>query len=370
MDNTPLSSIGVSEIIHLANLEEQLPPNAGLLMYYKCGPRWLALVVTKNKRQSCWLAVEPGGAQSVTQLTREFIGMTSDKNKSLAEIIARADTLHALFWEPLQTLIDGLDLLYVVPHGILHSLPFGALHDEKGWLVNSGPALAYEPSASILFHTLSGMLPQKPRFIGFANQYGPVGPTTTRVSFLPNVVTEIKDASRHYQQAKIEITQTRENSCTRSAFFSMAPEADILHIACHGRLSRDSSKSGFLLLTTNGEGDWITTRDIQQARLNTRLVIASICHGSAGRLAEGDEWLGLLRAFFVSGVHGVVAARWELNDKVALLLMASLHRNLSNRGTAEAIRDSARELINGADFNHPYYWASLGVWGNGGYICA
>jgi CHAT domain-containing protein len=200
----------------------------------------------------------------------------------------------------------------------------------------------------------------EPQFVGFANPYGN--------PFLPNVTTEMQECARVYKDPITLPAKDGTNYPARTDFLRLAPSADVLHIACHGRLTNDPLESGFRLSGNHGVAEWVTARDLLETQLKAKLVVASICYGSAGRLAEGDEWLGLLRSFVAAGAHSVVASRWEIDDKASSHIMRKLHSLLKTEGVAKAVQYSAVDLMMVRDrrFEHPYYWSSIGVWGSGG----
>src|SRR5262249_30669919 len=130
---------------------------------------------------------------------------------------------------------------------------------------------------------------------------------------------------------------------TRAAFLESSGDANIVQLACHGRLLPDPQECGFQLWA-NGGPDWFTVADLSRLRLRAHLLVASLCYAGAGNLAGGDEWLGLLRAFFGAGARAVVAPRWELDDIVAPVVMRHFHARLTedpDRGVATALHDAA-----------------------------
>ena len=71
----------------------------------------------------------------------------------------RRRELYDLLFAPVHELIHTNALL-IAPHDVLHYLPFGALHDGEGYLVEQY-AVAYLPSASLLQYVL-GNVPDSP----------------------------------------------------------------------------------------------------------------------------------------------------------------------------------------------------------------
>jgi CHAT domain-containing protein len=105
-------------------------------------------------------------------------------------------------------------------------------------------------------------------------------------------------------------------------------EANLLHIASHGRFVAESPLQSGLRL-----GDcWLTAREILSMRLPASLVILSGCDTGRVAVDGGDEVVGLLRSFFASGARGVVLSGWPVHDESAVRFMIEIHDGL---GTSE-----------------------------------
>jgi CHAT domain-containing protein len=73
-------------------------------------------------------------------------------------------------------------------------------------------------------------------------------------------------------------------------------------------------------------------------------------------VVEGDELLGLARAFLGSGAASLVVSLWLVNDASTARLMEEFYRGLrAGQSGAAALRAAQRALL--AADPHPYYWA-------------
>jgi CHAT domain-containing protein len=98
---------------------------------------------------------------------------------------------------------------------------------------------------------------------------------------------------------------------------------------------------------------------------NADLVTLSACETQLGVLSQGDDFVGLNRAFIYAGTPSVVASLWSVNDQATALLMTAFYRHLrEGRGKADALQAAQAETR--TQFPHPYYWAAFVLTGDPG----
>jgi CHAT domain-containing protein len=87
-------------------------------------------------------------------------------------------------------------------------------------------------------------------------------------------------------------------------------------------------------------------------------VTLSACESGRGTVLQGDEVIGLPRAFLGAGAAAVVVSLWLVQDETTVTLMTHWYDRLrQGMGRAAALRgaqQALREL-----YPHPYYWASF-----------
>ena len=159
-------------------------------------------------------------------------------------------------------------------------------------------------------------------------------------------------------------------------------EYRVLHFATHGLLGgpRPQCPSQPALLTSFGgpESDGLLTfSEIFDLRLDADLIILSACDtaGGASRAAAeaagvsgGDFSLdGLVRAFVGAGGRIVVGSHWPvpIDFGATQRLISGLFTAPPGTGTASALRQAQRALMDEADTSHPYYWSGFAVVGDG-----
>jgi CHAT domain-containing protein len=138
--------------------------------------------------------------------------------------------LHQILIQPLLdqgVRLEAFDRVAIIPHAVLHYVPFAALLHDKGTYLISKTAVTVVPSASVWF-LLSQRSGPAQRFVGFGN---------------PNLrglgAAELKYAAQEMADIPKLLTAARSAvfvgpDATEDGFVKEAPSANILHISTHG----------------------------------------------------------------------------------------------------------------------------------------
>lgn len=239
--------------------------------------------------------------------------------------------------------------LTIVPHSLLHGVPFQALFDGQQSLVERYH-LTYAPSASALSLLQQRTLPQQ-------TQERPTRVVILGVAEpeLPAIDREVAAVAAQFVAATVHSNET----ATVQTLRDLAPTADILHLACHGIFRADNPLFSALKLADG----WLTAVEVGQFRLSCALVVLSACESGRGQSLEGDEMLGLARAFLGAGSATLVVSQWMVQDEATATLMTHFYANLAaGQPVATALR--AAQLTLKARVVHPYYWAPFVLLGN------
>src|SRR5262249_46659740 len=128
--------------------------------------------------------------------------------------------LEALYKALIEPLVKQILTTHViiVPHGVLHYLPFHAFHDGSGYLIDRFE-ITYAPSASVLRYCL-----EKPDVTNVTPLIIGVGDTNA-----PQINAEVSALQNIFPEARI-LAGDRAN---RAAFFDAAQHAAFVHAATH-----------------------------------------------------------------------------------------------------------------------------------------
>lgn len=244
--------------------------------------------------------------------------------------------------------------LGVIPQGILHYVPFGALEKNRRYLTEK-TALFYLPSATVLHFCEEKRRPFSGNILALGN------PDLRDPKLnIPFAGEEVRAIAALHPETKVLIGK----EATKASLRSLAGTANVIHLACHGVFNADKPLSSALLLAPDRASDGrLTVNEIFDFTISPALVTLSACQSGVSRVRAGDELMGLPRAFIYAGTPSVVASLWNVNDRATALLMTAFYRNLQYRGPAEALQQAQLELMKQDTYRHPFYWAAFSLTG-------
>ena len=333
-----------------AAVQALLPPNTVLLHYVRVDAEVWALVLTPTDLTVTRLLddaalLDPLLAALDFQLTSMQHGSrqpSAASGQRLARVQTPLQRLYDLLLRPLAA-VQHATRLVIVPHGNLHYIPFHALHDGTGYIVERHEVV-YAPSATILQHCLA-----RPR-VALDNAVV-VGVPDIRIPQVGTEIAAIRDAVPR-------ATVLWDAAATVAAVRDLASSAPIVHIASHGQFRADNPLFSALQLFDGR----LTVSDVAALRLQPGLVVLSGCETGRQRIAPGDELLGLVQGFFQAGAASLVVSQWPVDDATTATLMQRFYVALQAGLTpAAALRQAQQTLLR--EQPHPFFWAPFVVWG-------
>ncbi|HEU4874788.1 MAG TPA: CHAT domain-containing protein [Pyrinomonadaceae bacterium] len=292
-----------------------------------------------------FIADAKGGDPSITGFPLEpVVSETLDYFKGILEggESEAGEALRSLV-EPIVEHSAEDEVVWIVPHNILHYLPFHALPTKEGFLGFRNP-VCYTPSASTL----------------------PVCRRGPRLDGKP--VISIGDPTQDLRYARLEAERVAEafngeslleRKATKQRLFAELEKheaVDILHLACHGQAGADdASQSGVFLapdrISQNNEPDMLTAGEIVRHRLHAALVTISACNAGFGAVEASDEVLGLTRSLLYAGASSVLLSYWPLDDFSTYLIIERSYEEL-RRMIAEGAGNKANAVRAGQRYVH------------------
>jgi CHAT domain-containing protein len=348
-ENGEQASMMAVEPVTLAEIQALLPDDTTLLEYLVSERDIVVWIVDRQGLEVRQTAVT---RNDLVREVRDFRAAIAGQ-APLAEIESRAVALYGTILSPAQSAIKTSRLL-IVPHDVLHYLPFGALRTGNGkWLVEAY-GLATVPSASVLKFLAGKGASANDRVLAVGNP--DLGPALA----LRYAEREARAIGDKFKTAATVLTRA---DATEHRAKQLSPQAGVLHFAVHGELNeKDPMSSALLLVPGAGDDGRLEVREIFGLDLNAKLVVLSACETGLGALSRGDELVGLQRAFLYAGTPTVVTTLWKVDDRASFMLMRAFYDNLAAKGPAEALRIAQRGLM--VDFPHPYAWAAFGLTGS------
>ncbi len=137
---------------------------------------------------------------------------------------------------------------------------------------------------------------------------------------------------------------------------AVGPGTTILHLATHGRFEPAFPlRSALYLSDASGKARALSARDLFRAPLRADFVVLSACETGVGRAVAGDDFLGLVRSFYLGGSTGVVNSLWPVDDAGTKVFMETFHQNLPKGAGAAWL--AARDATRAAGFPPAIYGA-------------
>ena len=152
---------------------------------------------------------------------------------------------------------------------------------------------------------------------------------------LRHSVEEVATISRLFKGSEIYT----EDLASEARFKDLAPEYDLIHLACHSELNSSYPMlSGLLLAPGSGEDGKLNAYELFAMHLNADLVVLSGCETGLGQMTNGDELVGLARAFIYAGASANVSSLWKVDDESTCYLMKRFYEYLTDHSEAESLR--------------------------------
>jgi CHAT domain-containing protein len=375
--NPELASLVSINPLKAGEIQALLDADTALLEYFVGVEDRLIFVVTKEKVLAVRLKVD---SERLFQRIKDFRaraveGITLDRlfTKTYERPVSE---LYEILIQPIEGEISGKKHLVIVPHGMLHYLPFQALLSKEGKYLIETFTISYLPSASVLKY--ARMKNKGNRMDLFA-----AGNPATGLAPLPAAEEEVHEVSNLFE--KRLVLTGRE--ATKTSVKGQLPKYDLLHLSTHGEMiESDPLKSNLRFTPSGGDDGRLTVNEIFDMEIKANLVTLSACEtalvkGEEGDFPQGDDLVGLSRAFIHAGTPSVVASLWKVSDDSTVELMRAFYRNLKGMSKAEALRKAQLDLMNSSiqfrvarspggiiqssisqpdiaiECSHPFFWA-------------
>lgn len=332
-------------------VEQRLPANTALIEYVLGEQNLVIFVLTPEGLRAKTVPLRAVDLEARVDTLRDLM---LHKNTNEWELPAAG--LYRTLIAPIEDAgwLKDIKQLYIIPHAILHYVPFAALKKENGvrsHLLVEDYVLAYLPAAATLVYA------KKPA--RSSNSVLAMAPSSTRLQFTQR---ESQSVSEQFPRQHMLLLGPR---ATESSFKRLADHYDVIHLATHGYFNKLNPLLSGVLLEADAENDGhLDVHEILELKLNAELVTLSACDTALGsgyfaEVPAGDDLVGLTRAFMFAGAPSVLASLWEVNDRSAVQLMHSFYGQLRKGDKATALAKAQREMRARGPYRHPYYWGAF-----------
>ena len=338
-----LGSLQGAAVADASAVAALLPEDAALIEYYVVRDLVYAFVLDHQR-----LRVQPVSMLSELREMQVQLGFQLEKFRLGPDYVEKFGSfleegtrtlLAQLHEELVAPLLEGLEAehLVVVPHDLLHHLPFHAFYDGDRYLVDRF-VVSYAPSATVL-RLCSLRRPQS------AEHSLVLGVPDERA---PMITDEVRMVAQRLPDARLLVG----DEATPEALARWGTDCRILHLATHGLYRKDNPMFSAIQMG----GSRLSLMDLYGIQLSAELAVLSGCGTGMASVRGADELVGLTRGLLHAGARAVLATLWDVNDESTAQFMDAFYRELLASGRpAAALRTAQLELRE--RFPHPYYWA-------------
>jgi len=342
-----LASLVSVSTLPAREIQSRLGEGETLVEYYAAGPELYAFVLGRGGLRV--FVLDGANLPADVQTLRRAL---QDPNNP-DDFRAPAQRMYARLVRPLEPALGG-EKLIVVPHGALHYLPFGALHDGSRFLVESR-SLRVLPAGSVLKFIKAGGRDKAGELLALGNP--DLGDRQYDLQFAQAEAEGIvKGQPRSRALVRAQASET--------AFRTYASGFRFIHVASHGMFDPDAPLKSALLLARDAQNDGqLTVGELYSMRIDADLVTLSACETGLGRIASGDDVVGLTRGFLYAGASSIVASLWQVDDAATGELMSEFYAALrAGADKREALRRAQLAALKSRP--HPFFWAPFQLTGS------
>ena len=340
----PEAQLHSSKVVgSLESIRASLPSDTALVEYFSVKQQFIAAVLTRDRLEIIPLTPVARIVNLLRllhfQLSKFRLGdeyVKSFEKSLLDSTEAHLREIYEEVFAPLASRLRARHLV-IVPHGVLHYVPFHALFDGERYVIDSF-TVSYAPSASIFAYCQRKA----------ARATGPplvLGVPDTRA---PEILEEVKSVAEILAGAELLVGREANEAAMREK----GAHSRLIHIATHGSFRQDNPMFSGIRLGTA----YMNLYDLYQLRLEADLVTLSGCGTGLNVVAAGDELLGLIRGLLSAGAHSLLLTLWDVNDRSTSDFMTSFYRRLEQGGDKASALQGAMQELRGRH-PHPYHWA-------------
>ena len=337
--------------LSLEEIRSVLPADTALVEFFCTHDRNIVCVLTRDKLHIC-----PVTVQSRIQKLLQFLQFQISKFRLDPQYVATFSQpllestqahLKSLYQEliaPIRHLLEARHVVFV-QHGLLHYVPFHALHDGESYLIDQF-SISYAPSASVYAHCQT-----KP--VNAAGDSLILGVPDERT---PAIAEEVRALAGILPNAKLFVG----DEATEDVLKKYGPRSKSVHIATHGYFRQDNPMFSSIRLGTSH----LSLYDMAHLQLPVDMVVLSGCATGLNVITPGDELMGLVRGLLQAGAQSLVLSLWDVHDDSTKEFMIEFYTQLQQgRTKGQAMQNACLHLRESRP--HPYHWAPFLLIGKG-----
>jgi len=324
---------------------EALPRGTAVIVYVFGVERTWAIAFRDDRRQLIDLGVAPSSLRDRVILWREL----AKSNAEVGHLAAIGEGLASSLLQPVEVtgVLDGAEVVYVIPDDVLHLMPFATLASSRSNDRQASYLLAQVPSIRSLVRAL-GTAPADGPLVAFGASGG------------AGTVAEMRAVRRAGGRV---FTGPR---ATEAEWRRQSPRASAIHFGGHVAPPTPGATTGALVLrASTGFDGLLTIPEIVETDVEGSTIILLSCD-TAARLSEPGpaayyrQTPSLGDAFLAAGARAVVGNLWPITEADAEVLAIEFYKAGGPARGAAALED-ARQVLRQRFPDLPRRWAGT-VW--------
>jgi CHAT domain-containing protein len=265
-------------------VRQRLPADTALVEYVIGDNELVIFVLTREGLRAKSIPAKHDALTSRVETLRELMLRNTTNEWKLP-----AAALYKTLIDPIESegWLKTSKQIYLIPHAILHYVPFAVLHDRNQFLIDKY-ILSYLPAAAALVHRESAAQP--------GTSILAMAPASSRLQYTRMESESISDFFPKQRTVLLGM------HATESSFKELANRYDLIHLATHAYFNKANPLlSGLVLESDANEDGKLEVHEILDLRLKANLVTLSACDTAVGggyfsEVPPGDDLVGLTRA--------------------------------------------------------------------------
>ena len=335
---------------------QKLLPDSVLLLEYFTTADKLYLWAISNKSVN---------AVQQTISGRELFAAVDTLRKSIQKQLLVQNflkNLYRLLLAPVEKSLSESAHLVIIPHGVLHYLPFSALLNEEDSYLIESHTISLSPSAMVWATCVEkgddfvNGGDWQPKILALGNP--DVGDSRYDLPFARKEIESIELIYPHVQSfLGKEARETRAKE--------LCSTANLLLFSCHGEFDALNPLFSALLLSPDEKNDGrLEAHEIFEMDIHAYLVAMSACETGLSKVGVGDEVIGLSRSFIYAGASSLLSSLWKVDDLATAVMIKRFFRYLhQGYPRARALQQAVLFVKNNINV-HPLYWSAFNITGD------
>ncbi|MGK7927240.1 MAG: CHAT domain-containing protein [Spirulina sp.] len=314
----------------------------------------------------------------VRTVVNEFLGIVSYESRPTA-YLKPAQQLYQWLLEPLEPILQAasIDSLIYIPDRKLRSIPFAALHDGNGFIIERY-SIGLAPSLALTDLRPTNLRDEKVLAMGVEH--------FSEQTPLPAVPLEIKIITEQLWQGEAYLNEGVTLANLKDVRSNIP--YGIVHLATHSQFQSGQPSESYIQLW-DGKLSLDQLKELDWDLPSVELLVLSACRTALG---DTEAELGFAGLTVASGAKSALGSLWTVSDEGTLGLMLAFYEQLRESSLkVEALRQAQLGMIRGNvrwenkhivinnlsfplppelaesgpfDFTHPYYWGGFTLIGN------